>query len=326
MPKKEIKKHLFDHLWDVWCIVSVVGIWPRFIEPQLLKTTHLSLPIRDLPEDLKGLKILQFSDLHLHRDVPDRFLEKILKKVNSLEPDLIVFTGDFLCNAQMQEEERLLKFLNSFHAPYGCYAIVGNHDYEDTISVNERGEYDIVDARSADIVKGFKRLFSTIHLIKQTTERAKQLQVHQGLIDLLKKTPFTLLKNQSELLSIGNSHLNICGLGEYMLADHNLEKTFQNYDRKYPGLILAHNPDTAPQLSNYPGDVILCGHTHGSQVNLPYIRTKFVVLENKNLTKGLHQLKDKWVYVNRGVGSTFPFRWFSTPELMLLTLEPKNEV
>ena len=51
-------------LWDVACAVSIVGIWPRFIEPNLLRVTRLTLPIRNLPSTLLGLRVVHFSDLH----------------------------------------------------------------------------------------------------------------------------------------------------------------------------------------------------------------------------------------------------------------------
>lgn len=325
MKKKKITKprsfHLSDKLWDLWCIVSLIGIWPRFIEPNLLETTHLTLSIKNLPDALKGLKIVQFSDLHMNTHVTDRFLNKLHSTIEKLKADIIVFTGDFLCYSKLHESDRLKKFLNSLHAPYGCFAIFGNHDYEFSVSVNEFGDYDLIKQESSMIGKGFKRLFSKAPLTGKTTKAVDELSEHASLRFLLSETPFELLNNHTKTLNIRGSHLNICGVGEHMLGRCLTEKAFKGYNKNYPGIVLAHNPDCIPQLKDYPGDIILCGHTHGAQVNLPWMWKKFIIMENINYKRGLFQLCNKWIYVNRGVGSVMPFRWFSVPEILLVTLE-----
>lgn len=308
-------------LWDLFCIASIAGIWPRFIEPRLIFTTKLSLPVVDLPGSLNGFKILQFSDLHLSSHVSDSYLKKLGKSILSLQPDLIVFTGDFLCYAAMGDGERLKSFLCSLSAPYGCYAILGNHDYAEFVSINDLGEYDLIEDSSSSLGRAFKRLFKTVDLQKVITERAREIPIQTQLVELLKDTSFKLLHNASVIVSVKESTLNICGFGEYMLGKFHPEEAFRNYDRSSPGILLLHNPDAARLLEKYPGDIVLCGHTHGGQVNLPWMWKKFTLLEDIRYKKGLFKIGGKWVYVNRGIGSVLPFRWFSPPELLLLTLE-----
>lgn len=308
--------------WDCWCLASIVGIWPRFIEPNIVKTTHLTLNIPNIPQPLHGLRILQFSDLHLQKNTSERFLNRISRKIRSLNPDLIVFTGDFLCFSNLEESERLSAFLNSLSAPYGCYAILGNHDYQDYVSINSAGDYDRIDLRKATIKKGFKKLLSSIPVLtKKVTETAAKVPTHDNLMQLLRKTPFVTLHNETRLVPIKNSYLNISGLGEHMLGRCIPALAFQKYNEQYPGIILLHNPDGIPLLQGYPGEIILCGHTHGGQVNIPGLREKFMVLEDTRFGRGLFKIREKWAYVNRGIGSAMNFRWFSIPEILLLTIE-----
>lgn len=323
MKKKQSysTRSLRDFLWDIFCIASLLGIWPRFIEPRLISTTKLSLPIPHLPEALHGFKILQLSDLHLNPQISDSFLEKLVYKIKNLQPDLIVFTGDFLCYSLMQDPTRLRTLLRSFSAPYGCYAILGNHDYAECVSINKNGEYDVIEEDSSSLGKAFKRMFTNITLKKTVTQKAQKVPLHAPLIELLSETPFRLLHNQTIQLTVNGSKLNICGLGEYMLGRFHPEEAFKNYERNSVGIVLLHNPDAAPHLKCYPGELILCGHTHGGQVNLPWLWKKFTLLENMGFKKGLIKLDKKWVYINRGIGSIIPFRWFSVPELLLVTLE-----
>lgn len=319
--KNSHSNHILDRLWDLWCVLSCIGIWPRFIEPRLLEITRLSLQIDHLPASLKKLKILQFSDLHLNTQTSPRFLERLLQRIQNEQADLIVFTGDFLCYSQLDAPKQLKTFLNRITAPYGCFAILGNHDYSHSVSVNEQGDYDIVSEEGSLITKGFKRLFGKNVLSGKTTERALRTPEHEELLSLLAGTPFQLLNNRTLTLSIGDAKLNISGLGEHMMGRCDLSSAFQQYDSRFPGLVLSHNPDSLPMLENAPGDIILCGHTHGAQVNLPWMWKKFLLMQHPHFKRGLFKLGKKWAYVNRGVGSVMPFRWFSLPEVLVLTLE-----
>lgn len=310
-----------DLLWDAWCIASVIGIWPRFIEPRLLCTTQREVCIQGLPKSLTGLKILQFSDLHFHAAFSTFFLKKLQKRILSLCPDVIVFSGDFLCHAELADETRLAAFLKDLKARYGCYAVLGNHDYQRRIGLNQKGEYDIVENENGSLIEqGFRRLFSSLKICGHVTERTRGLSAHAGLAALLARSPFTLLHNECVQIPIGCAHLNICGLGEYSCGRSVPELAFENYDEKFPGVLLLHNPDGIPALKGFPGDVVLCGHTHGGQVNLPGLWKKFTLLEHPQFKSGLVHFAGKWVYINRGIGSIFPFRWFAPPELLLLTL------
>jgi predicted MPP superfamily phosphohydrolase len=310
--------------WDLFCIFSVVGIWPRFIEPHLLSTTSVSLPICDLPADLKGLKILHFSDLHIHPKMSEFFLQKLSNRICKLSPDLIVFTGDFLRYAQLSSPERLGHFLRSLHAPHGCYAVLGNHDYAQYVSLNSEGDYDIADLSKELLIEAWKRFFKQITPSKKVRNPLPSIEYHTDFMNLLKETPFQLLNNHCLQIPIRDTFLNLCGLEEYSLGKPCLEKAFTYYDSKYPGIILMHNPDGAAAVENYPGNIILSGHTHGGQVNIPFIREKMTLLENPQRYRGLSKLAEKWLYINRGVGSTIDFRWFSIPELTLITLEPSK--
>ncbi|CCB90765.1 uncharacterized metallophosphoesterase CT_461 [Waddlia chondrophila 2032/99] len=318
---KSKKQHLSDRIWDLWCIGSVLGIWPRFIEPRLLKTTKLTLPIPNLSPALSGTKIVQFSDLHLSRKVPQNFLDKLVERINLLHPDILVFTGDFLCSCKMEDKERLVATLNRLKAVYGCFAIMGNHDYDQPVSINHEGVYDVDELRISMIKQGFKRLFSPQYPVGKVSKPVKQIPINPELLQTLEKTPFKVLNNHTEVLSINGKDLNVTGLGEYMLGRCLPEKAFSNYQVEAPGIVLSHNPDSIPLLEAFPGDLILSGHTHGAQVNLPWIWNHFTLMEQPQYKRGLFSLGKKWLYVNRGTGSVMPFRLFSTPEITEFTLK-----
>ncbi len=308
--------------WDFLCVISIVGVWPRFIEPSIISVSHKKAQVSKLPVD--KLKILQISDLHLTANTSKSFLRKIINKAKFLQPDIIVFTGDFSCYGNIQEPNLLRQFLQQFNAPYGCYAVLGNHDYESYLSINANGDYDLTPAPKSMLKQAFLRFFKTSPtLTGLTTQSAKNLSPNKELVELLADTPFQLLHNRTVSININGGILNLTGLGEHMAADVLPQKAFGTIpdSKEHSRIILLHNPDGLPLLKNYPGEIVLCGHTHGGQINLPWLWKKFTLLENRNFKKGILKIDGKWVYINRGIGGALPFRWFSTPEILLLTLE-----
>lgn len=312
---------LKNFLWDAWCALSIVGIWPRFIEPYLLQSNTHVLSIHNLPDDLKDLHIVQLSDLHITPNLPDSYLKKLSDTVASMHPDLIVFTGDFLCYSRLESPERLKKFLNSFSAKYGCFAIYGNHDYSSVVTLTPYGEYKVSTSQEGSVLQGIRRLLSTPSTPFTIGESVRKIGLHKELTSLLQDTPFTLLHNDSHLIPIKNSYLNVVGLGEYTLGKSLPDIAFKNYNRDYPGLILTHNPDSLKLILDHPGDLILCGHTHGAQINIPWVRDRIMLMENKEFVRGLYRKEDKWIYVSRGVGSTVTFRLGSRPEIPVFILK-----
>jgi uncharacterized protein len=318
-------KNWKDWLWNAWCVASIVGIWPRFIEPHLLATSLVPISIKKLPASFNGFRILQFSDLHWDIHFSKVLLWQIKRKIKALKPDMIVFTGDLITRSKIENKETLQQFLSSFKAPAGCFAILGNHDYAQYVCLNKNGDYDIDRSNpEANIVKGFRRLFTPIVLTRKVTDDARSIKMHQELAQLFKETGFNLLTNETVQISSKGDQLNLCGVEEYTTGRLNPEKAFANYKKDLPGIILTHNPDSVTILQDYPGDLILSGHTHGGEINLPYMWKKFCIMENPSLKKGLKRWKDKQIYINRGITSIMKFRWFAMPELTLFSLKDET--
>lgn len=310
------QKQWSDFFWDAWCLFSCVGIWPRFIEPRLLCTSKVFLPVDASSFCLKGLKIVQFSDLHWSSQFSQNQIKKLLKKIRTIQPDLICFTGDFLCHSELEDKNRLLSFLQSLEAPLGCFAILGNHDYDQPVCINAEGFFDIdTPPYSSKIRKGIQRFLFPTTPKGESTEKAKRIDMHLDLMHLLRQTKWTILHNETVLIPYKNSYINLCGLGDHALGRFTPEEAFKNYASSYPGIILSHNPDTIPLLQNYPGNLILSGHTHGGQINLPGIWQRLSELQYPEYKSGLKKVGDKLAYINRGIGHTMPFRWFAPPEI-----------
>lgn len=310
-----------ERAWDALCIASGIGIWPRYIEPRLLDVNRYPIPIAGLQEAATGLTILQFSDLHWNQHFSPHFRQKIIRRINGLKPDIVVFTGDFICKSRLEDPQGLKDTLNSIQSKIGNYAVLGNHDYASYVTVNNHGDYDIEPNPTVpNIMKGFEQLFNPISLTGHVMPQVKHVGYHLELMQLIQNTSFQLLNNTTKQIHYQGAMLNICGLEEYSLGKANPDLAFQNYDLRYPGIILCHNPDAIRLLKPYPGDLVLSGHTHGGHVNLPGFWKRFTRIENLDCKRGLKVFANKLSYINKGISSVLKFRWFAMPELTLFTL------
>ena len=93
-----------------------------------IRTERLRIETAKLPESVSRLTIVQISDVHLGLIVGCSRLKKIVDIVKAEKPDIFISTGD-LVDAQIDNMEGMADLLRSVHAPYGNYAITGNHEY-----------------------------------------------------------------------------------------------------------------------------------------------------------------------------------------------------
>lgn len=104
-------------------ILSIASIVTAALPPRIAKV-NLQNPFGQG----ETLKIVQVSDSHLGIGVsPERF-KKLADKINALNPDIIVLTGDIIeeTNINTLQYTQILKDLK---ARYGKYAVTGNHEY-----------------------------------------------------------------------------------------------------------------------------------------------------------------------------------------------------
>ena len=89
---------LFKGIFSCTLLLGCLFFYAIFIEPALLNVKQVYLNIENFSTETE-LTIAQFSDTHLgfQYDLDD--LEKAVEKINSLEPDIIVFCGDLIDNA-----------------------------------------------------------------------------------------------------------------------------------------------------------------------------------------------------------------------------------
>jgi hypothetical protein len=299
----------------------VVGIWPRFLEPRWLLRDERSLFISHLPSALEGLKLLHLSDLHFNHYTKPALLHKVVQTAQQWQPDVICFTGDFLCYSQLEHPQSLVRFLRQLKAPLGCYAVLGNHDYNAYISMGSQG-VSIVSQRKPFLIRALLKLFSK----KKKNPPAKfALQPHPQLLECLSQSGFELLNNRTLRLQKGAATLCLAGVGDHWAGQDDVEGVLSSLPSDVFTLLLAHNPDSIDALfeKNLAGQVslVLSGHAHGGQINLPFIRSHFSTVKDLHLQKGLAFKGKLPIYISQGLGSPYPLRFRARPQMTLLQLQ-----
>jgi uncharacterized protein len=106
------------------------GLYTWRVEPHWVQTVHVDMPIANLPASLVGKTLVQISDLHIGPGVDDDYLISALQSIASLNPDIIVITGDFMTCHFTERISQAVRVLKHLPTPaLGTFAIPGNHDY-----------------------------------------------------------------------------------------------------------------------------------------------------------------------------------------------------
>lgn len=104
-----------------------------FIEPNILLTKSQKLEIPHWNKDLDGFKIALITDIHLGTKFVDlKKLARIVKVVNSKNPDLIVICGDLDAKSISKEKystTQIANILKNLKSKHGVIAVMGNHNY-----------------------------------------------------------------------------------------------------------------------------------------------------------------------------------------------------
>lgn len=99
------------------------------IEPYQIDITHRTFPLQRLPSAFNGFTITQISDLHFGDWMTFEHMLSVVEKVNQLESDIIVITGDFVSAIYSTTADNITNSLRQLQAEHGVYAVLGNHDH-----------------------------------------------------------------------------------------------------------------------------------------------------------------------------------------------------
>lgn len=155
--------------------------------------------------------------------------------------------------------------------------------------------------------------------------RPKNLKV---LIETLEKYNCKVLQNETDIISVQGTRVNIIGIDDFSTKRSNIEAAYEGITFG-TNLVLTHDPNIVLNMKKYHFDYLLAGHFHGGQICYPkaYHLVKMGKLARMNIIKGFHTQDGKPFYISEGLGQTgVNIRVGSRPEMTLheLTLEIAN--
>jgi len=118
----------FGQVAATYACATVVGhAYGKHVEPKRSVVEQVPVPLKNLKSALEGFKIVQLSDIHIDSFVETEVVQEAAAIADSLKPDLIVLTGDYV-TGQAEAIRDLSPILASLNAKYGVFAILGNHE------------------------------------------------------------------------------------------------------------------------------------------------------------------------------------------------------
>jgi uncharacterized protein len=207
----------------VTAVVTLAGLIIARGRPRIAEVT---VPIRNLPESLRGFSIAQISDVHVGPTIKRGFVEGIVRQVNQLNADLIAVTGDLIDGSVARLSVHTAP-LAGLRAKYGAFFVTGNHEY-------------------------------------YSGERAWTDEVRRLGIRVLKNEHVVLQHNGSSLVLAGVTDYSAHHFDPAQRSDPAaaLRGAPAGAGAK---ILLAHQPSSAPAAEAAGFDLQISGHTHGGQ-------------------------------------------------------------
>ena len=259
----------------------LASIYSWQIEPRWVEITQRKLPIAHLPADLDGRFLIQISDMHLSDRYNWRYQLDVMQTVQVMEPDFVVYTGDFVTYDGRQQLEQLRDVLPMMpNGRLGTAAILGNHDYGPSWSHSEIAQQitDLLSDGGVTVLRNEAKTFAGLTII--------------GLDDFwgTNYAPAEVLA----AMPADEPTLALC---------HNPDVVDQPIWSNYRGWILAghtHGGQVKPPFLPPP---IL------PVANKRYTSGKFELGDGR------------FLYINRGLGNLWPLRFNARPEVTVFRLQ-----
>lgn len=283
----KLKKHpILKTFIFIILIIGLTIAYGFFVEPKLITVKEHKITIENLPDNFNGFKIVHISDLHYGTTFDENSLKKLVSSINEQKPDIVVLTGDLIdksTNLTTDEVTKIASLLKKINASAGKYAINGEDDlkFDEWTNIITNGGFIDLNNTYDTIYSGG---YKNIFIAGASTKTDK-LSINDKL------------KTSVEYLN-------------------SFEKDGPVYK-----ILLLHEPDTIEDMSVNPFNLILAGHSHGGQINLPFIKLVIAKEGAKKYHENHYKLENSDLYISNGLGSSdYNFRLFSTPSYNLYRL------
>lgn len=263
-----------------------------FLQLNWISVSNKTIQLEDLPEEFNGFKVVQLSDLH-NKEFGEGN-KRLAKKINRIDPDIIVITGDMLNNSQdiPNNGEVLMKLIKNLNSNYPIYYVTGEH--EEGLYYEDRNKYH-----------------------KEGTKEAYEEKLSNLGVEVLNDRQITITKQESKI--------NLYGLKEHLSGEIRIKERLGETKENEVNILLSHRPFYFNEYADWGADLVFSGDTHGGMIRLPFmggiISTEGFFPEYDG---GLFHKENSKMVVSRGLGNNpIPLRINNRPEIVEITLKTK---
>jgi predicted MPP superfamily phosphohydrolase len=263
-----------------------------------------------LPPGSAPLRVLHLSDLHMTAD--QRSKQEWVASLAVLEPDLVVDTGDNLAGADAVPGT--LRALEPLLDRPGAF-VLGSNDY--------------YAPRPKNPLKYFKRDHKRVHGDPLPWRDLRDAMTGRGWLDLT---------NARGVLTVGGRRIAFAGVDDSHIRRDRYDRVAGPADATAQLRIgLAHSPEprVLDRFAADGYDLLLCGHTHGGQLRVPFYGALVTNCGiDRDRVRWLHRWAEPsaghphgtWLHVSAGLGTSpyAPVRFACPPEATLLTLTARQ--
>lgn len=202
--------------------VVIYGIW-NARNPEIV---HYDISVPKYAKDLKSLRIVALSDIHVGVIVNDKRISKAVDIINKLNPDLVLFIGDTIDeDIDIFKEKNMVDIFGSIKSKYGNFAVLGNHEY--------------IGGRPEEAIYYIEK--SGIKVLRDTYVKVNDSFYIVGRDDKMSER------------FVGKPRKN-------------LDSLLKDIDTSLPIILLDHQPVNLSEPQQHRVDLQLSGHTHKGQM------------------------------------------------------------
>ena len=248
---------------DIFLLAIGGAGYGYLMEPNCIQVETIRLTLPRLSRRFSGLRVAQISDIHMGGWMNGERFQRVVDRVISENPDLLVITGDFLIGRDAgaiteQSIQDLIVGLSRLADSFPTFAVLGNHDYW-----TDPG-------------------------------KVRQILSSSGITDLTNAV-FTLRREEE--------CLHLCGVDDIWEGNVRLDDVIGRIPDDSAAILLAHEPDFADaSAATGRFDLQLSGHTHGGQVVLPFVGPPILPYLGRKYPSGIYKVGEMVQYTNRGLG------------------------
>jgi len=266
----------------------VLRYYVTYVEPERLVLRQVRL---ETPKLDQSVRILHISDIQA--GAIEGYQEAIFERIEALQPDLIINTGDFLQvvpPATFESEwPKLHALIARVNPRLGTFAVFGDTERE-----------------------LYRYKPESLEPMVMLSSRDQRIEVGAGAINL---HGLSLYQSKS---------------GKW--AMRSIEPWLEQSNPNDFRILLGHAPDYALSVGEAPIDLCLAGHTHGGQVNVPFYGPLVIDSDvPKEWAQGFRRVGIPYLNVSAGAGSNRrlglpPLRFNCPTEMTLIELVPMRTI